>query len=172
MQVFSAGTYYWTVPNGVTSVIVEMWGGGGAGNINLKSGISGGAGGYGKGPVSVTPGNVITITVGQGAAGAYCNSYHCYVNPVSDGGNTSFGGIVTATGGLSGYDWRTGQAASGTSNCLISCSSTLTRTPCVLGVGASYGLGSLGVNNYANNNAPNGGNSTANGNDGFLILTY
>jgi len=168
MQVFTAGTYNWTVPAGVTSVIVEMWGGGGAGNINLNAGFSGGAGGYGKGPVSVTPGNVITITVGHGAPGAYCSTVNCQANSSSDGENTSFGGIVTATGGISGNDWPTGQAASGTSNCLISCTSSLTKIPCVQSVGVSYGVGSSGKNYYTNTYP----NFTADGKDGFLILTY
>jgi hypothetical protein len=164
MQAFTAGTYSWTVPNGVTSVIVEMWVGGGAGNLNLNGGHIGGAGGYGKGPVSVIPGSTIIITVGQGAPGVTTWSGGSYSNSSRNGGDTSFGGIVTATGGTSGTAWWSGNAPSGSSNCLLNCTST-TNVTCVLSVGNRYGNGSLG-GFYPTST------QTANGQDGFLILIF
>jgi hypothetical protein len=43
------------VPSGVTQVLVEVWG-------------AGGGGGFGKAIVSVSPGEPIPVTVGQGGA--------------------------------------------------------------------------------------------------------
>ena len=52
----------YTVPDGVTSIKVKCWGAaGGAG-----AGGKGGAGGYVESNVSVTPGEVLNVTVGQG----------------------------------------------------------------------------------------------------------
>jgi len=53
----------YTVPLGVTSLLVELWGGGGGGN-----GIAGngGAGAFVSGTLSVTPGSTLTVIVGSG----------------------------------------------------------------------------------------------------------
>ena len=50
-----------TVPTGVTSIQVTMWGAGGGGSIGR-----GGAGAYIKGTLSVTAGQVLRLIVGQG----------------------------------------------------------------------------------------------------------
>ncbi|KKQ66696.1 MAG: hypothetical protein US86_C0004G0014 [Candidatus Daviesbacteria bacterium GW2011_GWA2_38_24] len=59
-----------TVPTGVTSITVKMWGAGGGGN-NFSTNGSGGGGGYSTATVSVTPGEDLTILVGQGGRGGY-----------------------------------------------------------------------------------------------------
>ena len=71
----------WTVPENVTEVRVRLWG---AGSGNSTYGNSGG---FAMKTLSVTPGANVTITVGAAPATA------------GAGGNTSFGGLVTATGG-------------------------------------------------------------------------
>lgn len=112
MEVFTSSTNF-IVPNGVTSVIVEVIGGGAGGcrsSSNL-AGASGKIGGYGKGSISVIPGNSYNITVGAGGAGASC--YDCCG---ATGGDTSFDGIVTATGGSS--------TTAGTSNAIIKTAAT------------------------------------------------
>jgi hypothetical protein len=60
-----ATTHNWTVPAGVDHVIFELWGAGGGG------GASGGgaSGSYVKLLLDVTPGNMYTITVGEGGNG-------------------------------------------------------------------------------------------------------
>ncbi len=64
----------WTVPLGVTEIIVEVWGAGGAGggvngsNGNTRLGGGGGGGAYAKSKLEVIPGNTLTIVVGQGGA--------------------------------------------------------------------------------------------------------
>ena len=56
----------WTVPSGVYSIDIYLCGGGGGG---ARAG-GGGGGGYGESvySVSVTPGQVIPVTVGLGGA--------------------------------------------------------------------------------------------------------
>jgi hypothetical protein len=63
----NAGTFTWTVPEGVTSISVAAVGGGGGGSQKTTGG-SGGAGGQLKfvNNVPVTPGDTYTIVVGTG----------------------------------------------------------------------------------------------------------
>lgn len=66
----SSGTF--TVPAGVTSVIVECWGGGGAGGAatgNPAAGGGGAGGSYAIKVLTVSPGNNYTVTVGTGGIG-------------------------------------------------------------------------------------------------------
>lgn len=85
-----SGTF--TVPAGVTHLLVEMWGaggGGGGGSSGLSTGLpaplsasgcagvgggGGGAGGYTRAVVSVTPGATYTVTVGSGGQGGVGSS--------------------------------------------------------------------------------------------------
>ena len=65
---YSGGDQTFTVPANVTSIKVKMWGAGGAGvDANYYPNQSGGgAGGYTTGTIAVTPGQVLTVVVGQG----------------------------------------------------------------------------------------------------------
>lgn len=56
----------WTVPAGVTKIMIEIWGGGGGG----AAGGGGGSGAYSQVVENVTPGNIVNITVGSGGLGA------------------------------------------------------------------------------------------------------
>lgn len=82
------GVYNWVVPPGVTSICVEVWGGGGRSYYALIQGTtyraSGGGGGYGYKCLTVTPGTLYSITVGNGEQ------------------NSSFAGLITATAGTNG----------------------------------------------------------------------
>lgn len=69
--------YTWTVPAGITSVVCEAWGGQGGGPL-------GGKGGYVRGRLSVTPGQVLTLRVGNR-------------------GRTNEGSQVTASGGVGSW---------------------------------------------------------------------
>jgi hypothetical protein len=93
-----------TVPAGVTSVKVTIYGAGGAGgaayNIAPYYGQCGGGGG-GGGAIAIgfvsglTPGGTVVITVGAGGT--------CSVNSSGgSGGTTSFGTYITCTGGVGG----------------------------------------------------------------------
>jgi hypothetical protein len=88
----TSGTF--TVPAGVTEVLIEMWGAGGGGHF---PGGGGGSGGYWTGLVPVTGISTITLTVGTGGAAG------THTLAGGNGGNTSFsctGFNITAAGGL------------------------------------------------------------------------
>lgn len=95
MQVFSnEGTYNWNVPTGVNKIMVEVWGAGGGGGQNC----GGGGGGYGKEIISVLSNQTFTITVGAGGAPGSQGTQGVV------GGTTSFGSLLSASGGGGGYD--------------------------------------------------------------------
>lgn len=108
------GTYEFVVPQGVTHVMLEMWGAGGGGGAAMYAGGGagggGGSGAYTRTVVAVTPGAVYYITVGAGGAsgvegaGQDCASGPCA--PGRDGGTTTFstlnGALASAPGGSGG----------------------------------------------------------------------
>lgn len=93
-QVYNTpGISTFTVPAGITSITVEAWGGGGGGkNAAAAAQAGGGGGAYSKSTLVVTPGSIITFTVGTGGAAGVT------------GGFSSFGATpeVKALGGASG----------------------------------------------------------------------
>ena len=75
---YTGGAQTWTVPAGITSVTVKVWGAGGM--YGCPGGtygyIGGGSGGYARGTLAVTPGQVLTIVVGgAGNRGVTANTY-------------------------------------------------------------------------------------------------
>ncbi|MBI3314897.1 MAG: hypothetical protein HYZ86_02990, partial [Candidatus Omnitrophica bacterium] len=143
ISVFNASGSF-TVPTGITRIMVEVWGGGGTGGANsspYESAGGGGGGGYGKQIFTVTPGNVYTVTVG------------------GTGGTSSFGNLISATGGSNGTSAVSGSAggaggAGGTSSAFINItggtgsggsfiSGVVTRAPAG-GAGGSAGNGGIG----------------------------
>lgn len=106
----SSGTTYrtasgsYTVPAGVTSIRVSIWGGGGGAQtshpINAM-GEAGGGGGFSMKTIAVSPAQVISLTIGSGGA------------MDSAGGTTSFGAGFTASGGGAGGVTNTGGTGSG-----------------------------------------------------------
>lgn len=106
-----AGTGNWVCPAGVTSITVECWGAGGAGESvtsytsGYKIGAGGGGGAYSKSTISVTPGTSYPFSIG--AAGT----------PAANGGDTTFKTTtVVAKGGGSVNQGNNfgGAASSGT----------------------------------------------------------
>jgi hypothetical protein len=85
-----------TVPAGVYSIDVEIWGGGGSsggvGSTANGTSSGGGSGGYARGVFAVTPGQVIAGTIGAGGLGSTNTA----------GGTSSFGALLTAGGGGAG----------------------------------------------------------------------
>ncbi|XRD23465.1 glycine-rich domain-containing protein [Lysinibacillus fusiformis] len=77
-QTFSTpGTYSFTVPEGVTRLTYRAWGGGGGGGgSSAYRGYTagGGAGAYASGCLNVTPGDILTVTVGKGGDGGLPNT--------------------------------------------------------------------------------------------------
>jgi hypothetical protein len=95
----TTGTFTWTKPAGVTTVIAFCWGGGGAGG---KDSGEGGGGGAGASCVigilaAADLSSSETITVGAGGVGSGSNSNG------QSGANSSFGSHVIGYGGLGGF---------------------------------------------------------------------
>ena len=74
----TAGSQFFTVPAGVTSITVEVWGAGGGGgssnNTNSNGGSGGGGGAYARSVLSVSPGQTFYGFVGAGGTGAAANA--------------------------------------------------------------------------------------------------
>lgn len=105
-----AGT--WTVPAGVTSVVVECWGGGGAG----AKGAAGGGGAWSSGSLAVTAGQSLNYSIA--APQAYAQS-----GAKTVGQDTWFGtGIVVRAKGADGH--LGGQALAGSGSPKFSGGST------------------------------------------------
>lgn len=102
-QKFIAGGTF-TIPTGVTGVVVTLFGGGGAGGgataANVGSG--GGSGGYAvKTLTGLTPGNTIAVTVGAGGTGVSGAAGNAgAASTIASGTQTIT--TVTANGGLGG----------------------------------------------------------------------
>lgn len=96
----TGGTYNWTCPTGVTTILVRAWAAGGSGG-NAASGFpggGGGGGGYEEVLVGVTGGTSYTVQIGNGINGST---------------STSFATFVAVGGGVNGQAGRSGQAGSG-----------------------------------------------------------
>lgn len=90
----------WTKPTGLTYIDVELWGGGGSGGSSTStfSASGGGGGAYIKGTFLADKlGAIETITIGAGGiavSGGGTNG--------NDGGNSTFGSLLTIYGGENG----------------------------------------------------------------------
>ncbi|MBX3308445.1 MAG: hypothetical protein KF751_20555 [Nitrospira sp.] len=98
LQVFTESGSF-TIPKGVTRIEVEVRGGGGGGGAadGISSPVGGCGGGYGKGVFTVTPGSTYAVTVGAGGSGAVYKGRRGH-----EGGKSSFGDLIAATGGEGG----------------------------------------------------------------------
>jgi hypothetical protein len=96
-----AGSYQWMVPPGVTSICVEIWGGGGNGGDKSynASGGGGGGGGYGYQCFSVVPGTIYNLVVGGAAANS---TFSNLVTAFAGSNGISGGNNVNGSGGLGG----------------------------------------------------------------------
>jgi hypothetical protein len=84
----SGGT--WTKPAGVRVILVRLVGAGGGGSGHCESG---GSGGYAEKVINVTSINSVSVSVGTGGSATY------YSGSAGQGGTTSFGSFLSATGG-------------------------------------------------------------------------
>ena len=102
---YNSGSGNFTVPAGVTSLQIEVWGAGGGGGAGTAGSSAGGSGGGGGGYCKK---NALTVTAGQsisyvvGAAGA-AGSWITDADDASAGGNSSaYSAAYTANGGGKG----------------------------------------------------------------------
>ena len=178
----TAGTYTYTVPPNVRMLNVTACGGGGAGGSGDggKNNDGPGYGGGGsnlvtEGPFAVTPGQVLTVTVGRGGFGSRNSGSGLYgggeagrpttitgagVNFSVDGGgggggHPGWGGAGESFPGSGGVNSGGGQGANGA---------------------ASGGYPSGGKSNNGGSNGGSGGphnmNAGANGGDGSIEISY
>ncbi len=151
----SQGASTFTVPNGITSITVKLWGGGGGGGAggSAAAGGTGGGGGETTGTISVTPGETLNIYVGGGGSagtrntsggggggGAYTSIYRGTTPlAVAAGGGGGGGGRSTSThiGGAGGA----GGGASG-----IAGNASLVNGGGSPGTASSGGAGGTGTN--------------------------
>ena len=186
----SNGTF--TVPTSIYRLKVQGWGAGGTGGVsstNQYPGGGGGAGGYFEGWFSVTPSQVLTITVGAGISGGSAT-----------GGSTGIPQLgLLATGGLGGaagsgsavgVGGGGGTASGGTLNMTGASGSTgiassASQVECGMGGSPFGGTGSSrasgGTSSAINANLgtyPGGGSTgtsggaTAAGGNGLVLLEY
>ncbi|PWG08744.1 hypothetical protein DF268_36280 [Streptomyces sp. V2] len=94
-----------SVPPGVSSLNVQLWGAGGGGdNSTYYAGQVGGAGGgYTTGTLAVTPGQSLTVMAGQGGQ---VNAYALMYGGGGAGGWTQTAGAIGASGGGMSALWN------------------------------------------------------------------
>ena len=114
----TAGTFTspFVVPQNVYQIMVCVWGAGGSGSsgsvYNSNYALGGSGGGYAQGIIDVVPGQILsTITVGAGGASVINASGNA-------GGTSSYGTLLSATGGTGGVNNSTsaGTGGSGTAS--------------------------------------------------------
>ena len=155
----TAGTYQWVVPPGVTSICIEIWGGGGPGgmsavNSNFNPSGGGGGGGYGYQCFTVVPGTIYSVVVG------------------GEGGTSSVGTLIYATGGTAGVTATNapsggGSGGTASSTFFVNGENGISAVTVPTGSGGkSYngGIGGIRQSNYAcssgiDGSAPGGGGS-------------
>ena len=107
-QIYSSGSFAYTVPAGVTSLTIELVGGGGGGGYSNRNspnstdqfgGGGGGSGGYVKQVITVTPGQVLHGNVGVGGTGASSGNV---LSQATQGTASDFAGYVAYGGGSGG----------------------------------------------------------------------
>lgn len=175
----ASGTENFTVPAGVKTITVELWGGGGAGGSTNGNGqLGGGKGGsFARSVLNVTNGQVYTMNVGVGGNSSAVNGattrFYLLSNPTVDlvraaGGIGVLAGSGTGATGLNGTNLGTdvytgGNGANGgASNGGGGGSSAGTGANGVNATGVTGGVAPTGGGN-GGNGAPSNGNNGVNG---------
>lgn len=153
------GNYTFVVPDGISRLIVDMWGAGGGGGggalgtINQGSGGGGGAGSYLSLSLPVVSGQIIPIVVGSGGYGGGFDSPGAPggLSKVGDyiayGGGGGANGVSSSGGAGGGSATATANGRTGAQN--LSPNSKLTlNDSSIQRVGYMGGNGSSGYNSY------------------------
>lgn len=181
-----------TVPAGVTGLLVEAWGAGGGGGGGQhcgpgcdRGGGGGGAGAYAQTLVSVTPGASLTVTIGFRGLGGPAGT------PGATGGSTlisptSGPALITVNGGAGGGGASPDAGGSAGGGGAASAGSGVQRAGQRGTAGSLAGFGGLGGKGTVGSLSPpgligagsggNGGSADAPaaswGDDGFLLLRW
>lgn len=178
----------WTVPAGVTRILVKCWGAGGGGKSESQDGAStggGGGGGYAEKIIPVTPGSVASVFAGTPGAGGRSTSNQGTGSTFSITGNPV--SAVSCTGGF-GYDPSLGTDGEGGSDSTGDYTLNGQNGTNLDGAGGSSPFGGnggtfAGVSNRLNGNDgmfPGGGGSASyssgdnggNGAGGLVLIYY
>jgi len=170
----------WTAPSGLTGneiVTGFIWGaGGGGGGGNSQYGGGGGGGCFQFTFLASQVGSSQTVTIGAGGTGGVSGT------PATAGGTTSFGSLVSVTGGTAGGNAASGGVSGGNGGSLsgyavapwIGVSGGQT-TPSPAAYGGGGGAGTSGTGGVAGGNSVygggggGGGGGIGNGNGGTSI---
>ena len=163
----TAGTFTngFTVPAGVYSITVEVWGGGGGGGIdaaNNNGGPGGGGGAYASSVIPVTPGTPYTVVVGAGGSGAVNGGA-----AATAGSQSGFASSVIALGGgfsTTSTGAQGGQASGSTGDFKSSGSNGGNGNTATNGGGGGGGASGNSGNVVANGANSTNGNGAAGGN--------
>ena len=114
---FSGSTTF-TVPSGITEIIVEVWGAGGAGGRNTDSKATGGGGGgaYTISTLAVTPGDEFNITIG--AAGVSSGTRDGGASSIAKSTDSDIPLVLAAGGKGVNVDHRSGAAGGAAGDCI------------------------------------------------------
>lgn len=169
-QVYTTqGNGTFTVPSGVTSLTLKMWGGGGGGGAggSAAAGGAGGGAGYITGTVPVTPGETLNVYVGGGGAGGTRNTA---------GGGGGGGGysslyrssaaLAIASGGGGGGGGRNSSGNTGGAGGAGGGTSGVAGTASGAAGGGGAGTPSAGGSAGSGGNNPGTAGSSLNGGDG------
>ncbi len=162
----------WVVPAGVNSIIIEAWGGGGAGGGLIANKVAGrgggGAGGqYVKKTLSVSAGTTYPIIIGNGAVGGNGSGV--------GGSDTTFNtNTVVAKGGAGGESYDSGTRLAGVGTTAGGIGDTIYAggsgsngaTGTTAGGAAGGGAGSTGAGGNASGNTAGVGTSLSGGSGG------
>jgi hypothetical protein len=182
------GTYTWTVPNGVSRLIIAEWGGGNSGGVWGSDDVGGTAGSFTLGFLSVNSGQSVTIVVGAGgvnkgggSASSVSNNSITVTAPGGGGGAASGTDVlVSFNGGFGGsnsvnmgYDVGGGAPSimgyypnEVSTGGYINAATTVTPSP---GFGSLPGGGSGG--GTGSSSSPNGGAGSQPGGGGGCAYT-
>ena len=117
----TVGSITWTVPAGITSIIAIVIAGGAGGRSQSQGGGGGGAGGVQYiDPVAVTPGQVLTLTVGAGGGsntnGSQSSMTGTGVSIVAGGGTTGIASTSSNGGNMGSGNFGGGIGGTGAPN--------------------------------------------------------
>lgn len=172
--VTATGTGSWTVPAGVTSVEVQLWGAGGGGAGD--SSYAGTPGAYVvTSSLSVTAGNSITYNIGAGGTGATASTTAGTGGTgYNSGGNGSVGTTNSGGGGggstsvvVGGVTYIASGGAGGGGNAAATTATSTTGGTGGAGTGTTKGAGGGGGSGTAGGNA-SGASAGAGGTGGTL----